>query len=138
MLHLQALSLTSSNQLIRRSFSINFRSMSGTNLHRFVLYAPDYTDAGALQRRLDVRAQHMKAAKGLYDKGLLQIGGGVLHSNGLEASDVTQTLTGSMLIYRAESIEEARKLVESDIYWTSNVWDKERAVITPFLQAKFD
>lgn len=64
-------------------------------------------------------------------------------------------MVGSMIVIQAESLAEARKKVESDIYWTSDVvslhltldgtalsftsykWDKERVVIMPFAQAQF-
>lgn len=36
-----------------------------------MVYAPDYTDENALQRRLYVRERHMTAAKGLHGLGHL-------------------------------------------------------------------
>lgn len=41
-----------------------------SSLHPFVLYAPDYTDEGALQRRLKVRGQHFATAHELRGKGV--------------------------------------------------------------------
>lgn len=63
-------SITLSKQL--RSFTYT-RAMSRATrrLHQFMVYAPDYTDEGALQRRLDVRERHMTAAKGLHGLGSL-------------------------------------------------------------------
>lgn len=37
----------------------------------FVVYAPDYTDPEALQRRLAVRAQHLAKAQTLHDSGVV-------------------------------------------------------------------
>ena len=41
------------------------------SLHQFVVYAPDYTDEGALQRRLDVREKHLGVAKKLHEVGAI-------------------------------------------------------------------
>jgi len=37
-----------------------------------------------------------------------------------------------MFILQAESLEAVKKMIETDIYYTSNVWDPERIVILPF------
>lgn len=42
-----------------------------------------------------------------------------------------------MLIITAPTMAAARDLVESDIYFTSNVWDKERLQIWPFAEVNF-
>lgn len=61
-------------------------------------------------------------------------------------------MVGSLVIVEAESLEEVRKLIESDVYYTSNVvrvsvsssrrfvtdlsshqWDKEKLVISPIV-----
>jgi len=42
-------------------------------------------------------------------------------------------MIGSLVFYEAESMEEARKMVESDIYYTSGVWNKEKVIISPFV-----
>jgi uncharacterized protein len=46
-------------------------SYATRTLHQFMVYAPDYTDEHALQRRLHVREKHMTAAKGLHGSGSL-------------------------------------------------------------------
>lgn len=61
---------------------------------------------------------------------------------------------GSLMIVEGESVEQVRKLMESDIYYTSGVvstmiecpfvhqtqphcqWDPEKLLIVPFLQAQ--
>jgi hypothetical protein len=40
-----------------------------TTLHTFMVFAPDYADEGALQRRLKVREQHLANAKELHASG---------------------------------------------------------------------
>lgn len=37
------------------------------------------------------------------------------------AADPAQKLIGSMIIIYAESLDEARKIAENDVYWTGNV-----------------
>ncbi|GJJ06889.1 hypothetical protein Clacol_001085 [Clathrus columnatus] len=110
--------------------------MSNSNLHSFVLYAPDYTDEGALQRRLAVRGQHFATSHELRGKGVYGVAGGLLSDDGVGAVDPAQKLIGSMIIINAGSLEEARKIAENDVYWTANVWDKERTTLVPFLMAK--
>lgn len=49
------------------------------------------------------------------------IAGGLLSPDGVGAVDPAQKLIGSMIIIYAESLDEARKIAESDVYWTGNV-----------------
>ncbi|KIJ57275.1 hypothetical protein M422DRAFT_150209 [Sphaerobolus stellatus SS14] len=112
--------------------------MSGAKIHQFVVYAPDYTTEGTLERRLKVRAQHLAGADQMYRDNLLQTGGGLLSVDGLESDDPASKLVGSMLIISAANIEEARKMVEADPYWKGDVWDKDRVAIHPFLQRKHE
>lgn len=39
--------------------------------HKFIVYAPDMTDEGALQRRLSVRPAHLQRAKEEIAKGVI-------------------------------------------------------------------
>lgn len=45
---------------------------TGPTLHQFVIYAPDCTDAGALERRLSVRQTHLAGAAKLYEQGIFR------------------------------------------------------------------
>ncbi|KAF8589627.1 hypothetical protein K439DRAFT_1332364 [Ramaria rubella] len=110
-------------------------STVSTTLRSFFVYAPDYTDEGALERRRNVRTQHLAAAKGLHDTGVINIGGAFLSPDGFDVADPTSKMAGSMLVVNAVNVAEVRKLIEADIYWTSGVWDKERLSIYPFLTA---
>jgi uncharacterized protein len=38
--------------------------------HLFLLYAPDYTDPDAINRRLAVRPKHLENAKVMFDGGV--------------------------------------------------------------------
>ncbi|KAF8995458.1 hypothetical protein BDQ17DRAFT_1250573 [Cyathus striatus] len=98
--------------------------------HRFFVYAPDMTDEGALDRRLSVREYHLKAARENIEGGIIRIGGMMTTPETMLAEK--KKMVGSMFICEAGSIDEVKELVESDIYYTSGVWDKEKVVILPF------
>ncbi|KAF8528647.1 hypothetical protein JB92DRAFT_774912 [Gautieria morchelliformis] len=109
--------------------------MSTTKLHSFMVYAPDYPDAA--ERRQKVRDQHLVGIKELHDSGTLKVGGALLSPTSIEPGASKREMVGSMVVLQATSVAEVRKRIESDIYWTSDVWDKERLVILPFAQAQF-
>jgi len=44
-----------------------------------------------------------------------------------------EKMIGSVLFFEAESVEEVRKIVESDIYYSTGVWDKEKISVLPFV-----
>ncbi|TFK46606.1 hypothetical protein OE88DRAFT_1638060 [Heliocybe sulcata] len=99
----------------------------------FFVYAPDYTDEGALQRRLEVRPKHLENAKSLIANGTIKVGGAFVDP--ATVSSETKKMTGSGLVLQAASLEDAKKIVEGDIYWTAGVWDKEKTVVVPYLAA---
>lgn len=52
---------------------IHKRNMSSTpSLSKFIVWAPDYADDGALQRRLAVRPAHLENVKKLVSQGILR------------------------------------------------------------------
>ncbi|GBE83944.1 hypothetical protein BKA93DRAFT_736345 [Sparassis latifolia] len=112
-------------------------STTALPLHKFLVYAPDQTDVGALERRLSVRASHLENATGTARKGLLQTGGPLLSPESIASPTAEKKMVGSLMIFEADNIETVKKIVESDIYYTSGVWDKEKLVILPWIQATF-
>ncbi|KAJ3555706.1 hypothetical protein NM688_g2428 [Phlebia brevispora] len=98
--------------------------------YTFAVWAPDYTDPDALNRRLSVRPKHFENAKPLIDKGVMRLGGALL-----DPSSTEKKMIGSVVVYEAESLEACRKIVEEDIYYTAGVWDKEKLVILPWISA---
>ncbi|KAH9989975.1 hypothetical protein BJV77DRAFT_1015217 [Russula vinacea] len=117
------------------SFTRNMSSDSSSpTKHLFAVYAPDCTDPGALDRRYSVREEHLKDIDRLHSSGIVKFGGALLAPELTDEND-RKKITGSLAFYEAESIEEVRKLVESDIYYTSGVWDKENISILPFVPA---
>ncbi|TFK44500.1 hypothetical protein BDQ12DRAFT_717646 [Crucibulum laeve] len=108
-------------------------SSSAPTSRLFFVYAPDKTDEGALDRRLSVREAHLKVAKERVANGFIRVGGMMTTPETMLAEK--KKMVGSMFVCQAESIEEVKKAVETDIYYTSNVWDAEKIVILPFFAA---
>ncbi|TFY74026.1 hypothetical protein EWM64_g9986 [Hericium alpestre] len=82
----------------------------------FAVWAPDYPDA--LPRRLE------------------SWGGAMVDEASLPSSVTAKKMEGSVMTFRAASLEEVKSIIERDIYWTGNVWDKEKLQIKPFHAAK--
>jgi uncharacterized protein YciI len=103
-----------------------------TSLRTFILYAPDKTDEGTFALRMSVRPNHLVVANKMLTSGtlsgfyILAIKPGVdcelcaEHAGAMQDPD-SEKMVGSMIIYEAESLDAARKLVENDIYYTSGV-----------------
>jgi len=109
-------------------------STSAPTQHLFVIWAPDQSDEGALDRRLAVRERHLEVAKESMKAGYVTtVNGPLLSPESIASPDAPKKMIGSMLIVRATSLEEVRAKVETDVYWTGNVWDKEKLVILPYL-----
>jgi len=89
---------------------------------------------------------------------LVEVGGVMLTPESIEAATSKPKMTGSMLIVQAENIDVVKKLIETDIYYTTGVvslflfirgyerivnsdqcqleqWDPERLVISPIILA---
>ncbi|KAF9484511.1 hypothetical protein BDN70DRAFT_872544 [Pholiota conissans] len=103
--------------------------------HRFFVYAPDKTEEGTLARRLSVRPQHLEGAKSGHESGFIRIGGMVTTPEAVTNPDAPKQMVGSTFIFEADSLDEVKKAIESDIYYTAGVWDSEKIVILPFFSA---
>ncbi|KAI0710326.1 hypothetical protein C8T65DRAFT_575463 [Cerioporus squamosus] len=103
--------------------------------HKFIVYAPDMTDAGALQRRLSVRRAHLEKAAEYIEGGMFKVAGAMLSPESIASPTAEKKMVGSIFICEAESLEEVRKVMESDVYYTSGVWDKGKLVILPIALA---
>lgn len=96
---------------------------------QFILIAYDGTDAGALDRRLAVRAAHLESAQKLVESGNWLYAAGILDDGG--------KMIGSMIVCDYPS----RQMLEEDWlkhepYVTGNVWEKitiQQANVPPFL-----
>ena len=116
--------------------------MSSSPVKRiFTVYAPDHTDPGTLELRISVLEDHLKGINSLRSSGILskcislqywplqprlpyfflaEYGGALL------APEITdekgrKKMTASLMFFEAESIEEVRKIVEADIFYTKGV-----------------
>ncbi|KAI6157407.1 hypothetical protein BKA82DRAFT_1000598 [Pisolithus tinctorius] len=101
----------------------------------YIVWAPDNTDEGALARRMAVRQKHFVAANKLIKQGILKVAGGLLTPDTQDAAPGNRRFVGSALLYEAENLDAVRKFVEQDLYWTENVWDKDKIVILPIIMA---
>ncbi|KAL5521161.1 hypothetical protein ACEPAG_9083 [Sanghuangporus baumii] len=102
------------------------------NKYQFMVYAPDKTDEGALQRRMSVRQQHLENARNLGADGILKFGRALLSPESISTPGAEQKLIGSLMVFEAPKLEDVKQLIESDLYYTNGVWDPERIVILPF------
>jgi uncharacterized protein len=89
---------------------------------QFLLIAYDGTDAGALDRRLKVRAEHLQKIEILKDRGECLAGGAILDDYG--------KMTGSMIIYEYTDRNALDEMLKDEPYYTSGVWQKVE--IQPF------
>lgn len=97
----------------------------------FVAYAPDYTEEGTLEKRLSVRAQHLERLRELKETGVMTSGILLLDPETFELPDEPEKMVGSIMIFRAKTIGSVWEIIQSDVYWTEGVWDKERLKIYP-------
>lgn len=102
------------------------------HLKTFLIYAPDKTTEGTLARRYEARVEHLTNVKPLIDSGIVRVGGMFVDPDHTPKEGEPLKAMGSVLMTKAESLEAARKFVESDVYYTAGVWDPERLSITPF------
>ncbi|MGB3589750.1 MAG: YciI family protein [Tunicatimonas sp.] len=80
----------------------------------FLLIAYDGTDEAASDRRTNVREEHLAYARKLYQTGKLIKGGAFLNDEG--------KMTGSTIIYQADSETEVQEIIDNDPYMLNEVW----------------
>lgn len=95
---------------------------------QFILIAYDGTDPGALERRMNVRPEHLEKIKSVKKSGHYVCGGAIL--------DDTEKMIGSMIIYDVENRAELEAILCNEPYIYNNVW--ENIEIRPFRAAKID
>ncbi|KAK0486040.1 hypothetical protein IW261DRAFT_1559474 [Armillaria novae-zelandiae] len=99
----------------------------------FFVYCPDKTEEGTFERRLSVRSTHIEGAAKHISEGYIRIGGALLSEESLTSE--TKKMVGSTFICEAKDIEEVKKTIKADVYYTAGVWDPEKIVILPFMGA---
>jgi uncharacterized protein YciI len=91
-----------------------------------LLLAYDGTDPEALQRRLNVREEHLKRISLLKSSGEFLFGGAILDNNG--------KMIGSMIVYDFPDLQSLEERLKDEPYLTEKVWEKTE--IQPFRIAK--
>ena len=95
---------------------------------QFLLLAYDGTDPEALQRRLNVREEHLKRISLLKKSGEFLLGGAILDNNG--------KMIGSMIVYDFPDRQSLEERLKDEPYLTEKVWEKTE--IQPFRHAKIE
>ena len=95
---------------------------------QFLLLAYDGTDPEALQRRLNVREEHLKRISLLKSSGEFLFGGAILDNNG--------KMIGSMIVYDFPDHQSLEEKLKDEPYITKKVWEKTE--IQPFRIAKIE
>lgn len=93
---------------------------------QFLLIAYDGTDPEALQRRLNVREEHLQKVSRLKIAGEYLFGGAILDDNG--------KMIGSMIVYEFPDRQALDERLKNEPYITGGVWTKIE--IRPFRHAK--
>jgi uncharacterized protein YciI len=93
---------------------------------QFLLIGYDGTDADALNRRLNVREEHLAGAAMQKKTGEILVGGAILDEAG--------KMIGSMIVYDFPDRYTLDDKLKEEIYITAGVWEKIE--IQPFRMAK--
>jgi len=102
----------------RIEHKINYFSI----MNQYIVTGYDYTDDGALKRRMDVRPHHLDGAKDLKEKGNYVVGGALLNEEG--------KMMGSVMILQFENEEELEAWKQNEPYITQKIW--ESVDVKPF------
>ncbi|KAK4944176.1 hypothetical protein LTR10_016289 [Elasticomyces elasticus] len=94
----------------------------------WLVQVPDFP--GSLQKRLDARPQHLAGLKPKISAGEAVFGGATLSKQ--PVSGETPDMTGSVMLFKANSEEEVLAALENDPYTKAGVWDVKNAKIWPF------
>jgi uncharacterized protein len=99
-----------------------------SNDMQFLLIAYDATDTGALERRMNVREDHLRRISDMKKTGEFLFGGAILDDSG--------KMIGSMIVYDYPDLKSLEEKLKSEPYFTKEVWDKTE--IRPFRLAKIE
>jgi len=91
-------------------------------MNQYLVTGYDYTDEGALDRRMAVRPHHLDAAKEHKENGSYIMGGAILNDDG--------KMIGSVMIFQFETEEQLEAWKKNEPYITQKIW--ETVDIKPF------
>lgn len=83
-------------------------------MKQYLVIARDGKDDGALERRKNVRPNHLAGARKLKENNNFVIGGAML--------DEENNMRGSIMIVQFESQEDFQKWYDNEPYITNGVW----------------
>lgn len=95
-------------------------------MKQYLIYALDYTDNEASERRRNARPAHLENVKKLKSTDNYVIGGAILNNDDL--------MIGSTMVVQFKTFEELNQWLQNDPYITQKVWDK--VDIKPFRVAQ--
>jgi uncharacterized protein len=95
---------------------------------QFLLIAYDGTDAGAPDRRMKSRPDHLEKISYIKKTKQFLCGGAILDDSG--------KMIGSMILYEVTDRQELDKLLLNEPYINNRVWEK--ITIQPFRLAKIE
>jgi uncharacterized protein YciI len=84
-------------------------------MNQYLVTAYDYTDDGALPRRMNVRPHHLDGAKELKESGNYILGGAILNEEG--------NMIGSVMVLQFETEEELGAWKRREPYITQKIWE---------------
>ncbi|MEB0263586.1 MULTISPECIES: YciI family protein [unclassified Mucilaginibacter] len=91
-------------------------------MNQYIVTGYDYTDEGALERRMNIRPHHLDGAKALKESGNYVLGGAVLNDEG--------KMIGSVMVLQFESEDGLEAWKQSEPYITQKIW--ETVDVKPF------
>jgi uncharacterized protein len=83
---------------------------------QFLLEAYDGTDAGAIDRRMKVREDHLRKINVLKKKEEFLFGGAILNDSGM--------MIGSIIVYELPDRQALDEILKNEPYITGGVWEK--------------
>lgn len=107
--------LFESKEGIERIYFI-YREIQGEYFMTFIVNGYDYTDEGALARRLEARELHMAGINRMYESKEVLYAAAMLNKN--------EEMCGSVLIVDFESRDALDNWLKEEAYVINKVWDK--------------
>ncbi|TWI96675.1 hypothetical protein JN11_03787 [Mucilaginibacter frigoritolerans] len=84
-------------------------------MNQYLITAYDYTDNGALDRRMNIRPYHLDGAKKLKESGNFILGGAMLNEE--------NKMIGSVMILQFETEEGLEIWKQTEPYITQKIWE---------------
>lgn len=101
---------------------------SSLPLREWLIQVP--IEPGTLEKRLALRQQHIEEAMPKIKEGIITFAGGILSKPTVDGDNKDMTVT--MFTVISETEDEARKILDEDIYTTAGIWDSKKAQIFPW------